>query len=123
MDRAEFCAGLKGIQMLLREHQYLQYSPSGRGEYEQKLRNCGSQFAYLVFRKTGVPVRALPDTVPIDSVREPSYQAGRDLAARAAKRCRALAKTVYESQRGDYLACAQLWDKACEKLAEPEPGR
>jgi len=120
MTRGEFASELGSIQMLLREHQYLQYSPSGHAEYERKIRTCASQFAHLVFRKTGVPVRALPDTVPIESVRDPSYQAGRNLAARTAKRCRALAKTVYESQRGDYLACAALWDKACEKLAEPD---
>jgi hypothetical protein len=59
--------------------------------------------------------------VPIDSSRDPSYQAGRDLAARAAKKCRALAKTAYESQRDDILKCALLWEKACEKLAEPDP--
>jgi hypothetical protein len=121
MNRAEFCAELMGIQMLLREHQYLQYSPSGRKEYEQKVRTCASQFAYLVFRKTGLPVKALPGTVPIESVRDPSYQAGRNLAERAAKRCRALSKTAYESQREDYLTSALLWERACEKLAEPDP--
>jgi hypothetical protein len=121
MTRAEFCAELMGIQMLLREHQYLQYTPSGRKEYEQKVRTCAAQFAYLVFRKTGVPVKPWPGTVPIESARDPSYQAGRDLAARSAKRCRALAKTAYESQRGDILECAALWEKACDRLAEPDP--
>jgi hypothetical protein len=107
--------------MLLREHQYLQYSPSGHKEYEEKLNTCASQFAYLVSRKTGLPLRAWPGTVSIDSARDPSYQGGRDLAARTAKHCRALAKTAYESQREDILKCAMLWEKACDKLAEPDP--
>ena len=47
MTRSEFAAELGGIQMLLREHQYLQYSPSGHEEYERKVRTCAEQFAPL----------------------------------------------------------------------------
>jgi hypothetical protein len=120
MDRAQFTAELNGIQMLLREHQYLQYSPSGRSEYEQKVATCAALFANLVRKKTGVPVRALPGVVPIETIREPTYASGRNLAERAAKRARALAKTGYVSQREEFLVCAALWEKACEKLSGPE---
>ena len=48
MNRREFVAELGGIQMLLREHQYLQYSPSGQDEYQRKVRGCAEQFAYLL---------------------------------------------------------------------------
>jgi hypothetical protein len=121
MDRREFAAELGGIQMLLREHQYLQYSPSGRPEYERKVRTCAEQFAYLVFRKTGVPVKALPGLVPIESVRDPSYSAGRSMAERAAKRAHALAKKASGLDREYFAVCAATWDRACKKLLEPDP--
>jgi hypothetical protein len=121
MKRSEFVAELGGIQMLLREHQYLQYSPSGLAEYERKVRTCAEQFAYLVFRKTGVPVKALPGLVPIESVRDPSYQAGKSMAERAAKRARAIGKKAAGMDRDYFFRCAATWEKACEKLAEPEP--
>jgi hypothetical protein len=120
MDRKEFVAELGGIQMLLREHQYLQYSPAGRKEYEQKVRTCAEQFAYLVFRKTGVPVKALPGIVPIESVRDPSYSAGRSMAESAAKRSRALARKATGLDREYYAKCAVIWEKACLRLAEPD---
>jgi hypothetical protein len=120
MTRAEFSAELGGIQMLLREHQYLQYSPSGRAEYERKVRTCAEQFAYLVFRKTGVPVRALPGLVPIETVRDPSYTAGRSMAERAAKRAHAFAKKASGLNKEYYASCAATWDRACKKLLEPE---
>ena len=120
MTRSEFSAELGGIQMLLREHQYLQYSPSGRAEYERKVRTCAEQFAYLVFRKTGLPVRALPGIVPIESVRDPSYAAGKSMAERAAKRTRGLAREATGLDREYYSRCAELWERACEKLAEPD---
>jgi hypothetical protein len=121
MKRAEFAAELGGIQMLLREHQYLQYTPSGRLEYEQKVRTCADQFAYLVFRKTGIPVRALPGIVPIESVRDPSYAAGKSMAERAAKRARALAKKASGLNREYYSKCAETWERAYAKLSEPDP--
>lgn len=123
MTRGEFAVELGGIQMLLREHQYLQYTPSGRGEYERKVRTCSEQFAYLVFRKTGIPVKALTGIVPIESVRDPSYPAGRSMAERAAKRARAFAKKAYGLDRENYLQCAAAWDRACEKMAEPDSER
>lgn len=106
--------------MLLREHQYLQYSPSGRAEYERKVRTCSEQFAYLVFRKTGVPVKALPGLVPIETVRDPSYRAGMSMAERAAKRARAIGKKAAGMDRDYFFRCAACWEKACEKLSEPE---
>ena len=107
--------------MLLREHQYLQYSPSGHDEYEKKIRTCAEQFAYLVFRKTGVPVRALPGLVPIETVRDPSYAAGKSMAERAAKRARALAKKSSGLDREYYTKCAAVWERALAKLSEPDP--
>jgi hypothetical protein len=120
MTRSEFAAELGGIQMLLREHQYLQYSPSGRAEYERKVRSCAEQFAYLVFRKTGVPVRALPDLVPIESVRDPSYTAGKSMAERAAKKARAFAKRAVGLDREYYGKCASIWERAVARLSEPD---
>ena len=120
MTRREFASELGGIQMLLREHQYLQYSPSGREEYERKVRTCVEQFAYLVFRKTGVPVRALPGLVPIESVREPSFAAGRSMVERAAKRARAFSKRSSGMDRDYYAACAGVWERALAKLSEPD---
>lgn len=106
--------------MLLREHQYLQYSPSGRDEYERKVRTCAEQFAYLVFRKTGVPVRALPGLVPIESVRDPSFTAGKSMVERAVKRARAFAKKASGLDREYYAKCAAVWERALVKLGEPE---
>jgi hypothetical protein len=123
MTRNEFAAELGGIQMLLREHQYLQYSPSGHAEYERKVRTCAEQFAYLVFRKTGVPVKALPGLVPIESVRDPSYSAGRSMAERAAKRARALAKQASGLNKDYFSKCAAVWERACERLSEPDAER
>jgi len=107
--------------MLLREHQYLQYSPSGHAEYERKVRTCADQFAYLVFRKTGVPVRALPGLVPIETVRDPSYSAGRSMAERAAKKAHLLAKRASGLNKEYFETCASTWDRACKKLLEPDP--
>ncbi len=121
MTRGEFASELGGIQMLLREHQYLQYSPSGQPEYERKVRTCAELFAYLVFRKTGVPVKALPGLVPIESVRDPSYAAGKSMAERAAKRARAFAKKARGLDREYYAKCALLWEKALERLGEQDP--
>jgi hypothetical protein len=123
VTRAEFASELGGIQMLLREHQYLQYSPSGRPEYERKVRTCAEQFAYLVFRKTGVPVKALPGLVPIESVRDPSYAAGRSMAERAAKRARAFAKKARGLDQEYFSRCAAAWERALEKLGEPDAER
>ena len=123
MNRSEFAAELGGIQMLLREHQFLQYTPSGRREYDQKVVTCAEQFAYLVFRKTGVPVKALPGIVPIESVRDPSYAAGKSMAERAGKKARAMAKEASGLNRSYFEKCAVLWEKACEKLAEPDTDR
>jgi hypothetical protein len=120
MTRREFAAELGGIQMLLREHQYLQYSPSGRAEYERKVTTCAEQFAYLVFRKTGVPVRALPGLVPIESVRDPSFSAGRSMVERAAKRARAFAKRATGLDREYYAKCADVWERALVKLSEAD---
>jgi hypothetical protein len=120
MTRGEFSAELGGIQTLLREHQYLQYSLSGHAEYERKVCTCSEQFAYLVFRKTGVPVKALPGLVPIETVREPSYSAGKSMAERAAKRARALARKVSGLNREYYVKCAMTWEKALVKLNEPD---
>jgi hypothetical protein len=120
MTRAEFASELGGIQMLLREHEYLAYSPSRSGEYEQKVRACADQFAYLVFRKTGIPVKALPGLVPIESVRDPSYAAGRSMAERAAKRAAAFAKKNRGLNREYFEQCAALWRKAWVKMAEPD---
>jgi hypothetical protein len=122
MDRAEFAAELGGIQMLLREHQYLQYAPSGQAEYERKVLVCSEQFAYLVFRMTGVPVKALPGLVPIESVRDPSYSAGRAMAERSAKRAHAFAKKASGLDRDYYESCAKLWKKACGKMSAPSLG-
>jgi len=123
VNRNEFAAELGSIQMLLREHQFLQYTPSGRDEYERKVRTCAEQFAYLVLRKTGVPVKALPGIVPIESVRDPSYSAGKSMAERAAKRARALAKKAAGMDREYYENCAATWEMACKKLAEPDSER
>jgi hypothetical protein len=123
MNRTEFAAELGGIQMLLREHQYLQYSPSGRPEYERKVRTCAEQFAYLVFRKTGVPVKALTGLVPIESIRDPSYSAGKSMAERAAKKARSLAKASSGMNREYFESCAATWEKACKKLSEPDSER
>jgi hypothetical protein len=123
VTRTEFTAELGGIQMLLREHQYLQYSPSGHAEYERKVRTCAEQFAYLVFRKTGVPVKALPGLVPIESVRDPSYSAGRSMAERAAKKARALARKSRGLDQEYFSKCAAVWERACEKLGEPDTER
>jgi hypothetical protein len=120
MNRSEFASELGGIQMLLREHQFLQYSPSGRSEYERKVRTCAEQFAYLVFRKTGVPVKALPGIVPIESIRDPSFTAGRSMAERAAKRARGLARKAAGLDREYYAKCAALWERAWAKLGEPD---
>jgi hypothetical protein len=106
--------------MLLREHEYLAYSPSRSREYEQKVRSCADQFAYLVFRKTGIPVKALQGLVPIESVRDPSYAAGRSMAERAAKRALALAKKNKGLDRDYFEKCAALWLRAWEKLGEPD---
>jgi hypothetical protein len=120
MTRRDFSIELGGIQMLLREHQYLQYSPSGQSEYERKVRTCAEQFAYLVFRKTGVPVKALPGIVPIETVRDPSYAAGRSMAEHAAKRAYALAKKAKGNDREYYAQCAVLWEKAWAELSTPD---
>jgi len=123
MTRAEFSRELGGIQMLLREHQFLQYSPSGRAEYEAKVRTCSEQFAYLVFRKTGVPVKALPGIVPIETVRDPSYSAGRTMAERAAKRAYALSKKASGPDKEYFAACAALWERAWAEMAAPDAAR
>jgi hypothetical protein len=107
--------------MLLREHQFLQYTPSGRKEYEQKVQTCAEQYAYLVFRKTGVPVKALPGIVPIEAVRDPSYASGRSMAERAAKRALAMAKKATGLDREYYEKAAELWEKAWIKMSEPDP--
>ncbi len=120
MTRREFSAELGGIQMLLREHEYLAYSPSRSKEYEQKVRSCAEQFAYLVFRKTGVPVKALPGLVPIESFRDASYAAGRAMAERAAKRAFALAKKTKGLNRDYYEQCGALWLSAWKKMAEAD---
>ena len=120
MTRAEFAAELGGIQMLLREHQYLQYSPSGQDEYQRKVRTCAEQFAYLVFRKTGLPVKALPGIVPIETIRDPSYTAGRSMAERAAKKAYALAKNATGLNREYYGKCAALWEKAWAEMSSPD---
>ena len=120
MTRNDFTAELGGIQALLREYQYLQYSLAGHAEYEQKVRTCAEQFGYLVFRKTRIPVRALPGLVPIESVREPSYSAGKSMAERAAKRARALAKKAIGLNREYYSKCAMTWERALSKLNEPD---
>jgi hypothetical protein len=120
MDRAQFSAELGGIQMLLREHEYLAYAPSRSREYEQKVRSCADQFAYLVFRKTGIPVKALTGLVPIESVRDPTYAAGRAMAQRAAKRALAIAKKNKGLNRDYFEKCAALWLRAWEKMGEPD---
>jgi hypothetical protein len=120
VTRREFASELGGIQMLLREHQFLQYTPSGRREYEQKVTTCAEQFAYLVFKKTGLPVKALPGIVPIESVRDPSYSAGRSMAQRAAKRARALGREASGLNREYYESCALLWERAWAKMGEPD---
>jgi hypothetical protein len=120
MTRADFSRELGGIQMLLREHQYLQYSPSGQSEYERKVRTCAEQFAYLVFRKTGVPVKAIPGIVPIETVRDPSYASGRSMAERAAKRAYALAKKAQGQDREYYAKCAALWERAWAEMSAPD---
>lgn len=120
MTRKEFSAELNGIQMLLREHQYLQYSPAGRKEYEQKVETCAQLFAYLVFRKTGIAAKALPGVVPIESVREPSYAAGRSLAERAAKRAHALAAKAAGQAQNDLEKCSLQWAKAWAKMGDPD---
>jgi len=120
MTRSEFTAELDGILRLLREHSFLAYSPSGRREYEDKLRTCADYFAYLVFRKTGVPVRALPGLVSIESLRETNYSAGRNLTVRAGKRARSMAARATGLNRSYYEDCAALWERAALKLAEPD---
>jgi hypothetical protein len=120
MTRAEFSKELGGIQMLLREHQYLQYSPSGQAEYERKVCTCAEQFAYLVFRKTGVPVKAIPGIVPIETVRDPSYASGRSMAERAAKRAYALARKASGGDREYYVKCAALWERAWAEMSAPD---
>jgi hypothetical protein len=120
MTRAEFSKELGGIQMMLREHQYLQYTPSGSGEYERKVRTCAEQFAYLVFRKTGVPVKALQGIVPIETIRDPSYSSGRSMAERAAKRAYALAKSAKGGNREYYAKCAALWERAWAEMSAPD---
>lgn len=107
--------------MLLREHQYLQYTPSGRKEYEQKVLTCAEQFAYLVFRKTGIPVKALPGIVPIETIRDPSFSAGKSMAERAVKRATAVAKKASGLNREYYAICAALWERAAARLSEPDP--
>ena len=121
MTRREFVSELGGIIRLLREHSFLAYSSSGRREYEQKLQTCADYFAYLVFRKTGVPVRALPGLVSIESVRDASYTAGKNLAVRAAKRARALAARATGMNRDYYADCARVWERATLALGEPDP--
>ena len=121
MTRREFSKELGGIQMLLREHQYLQYAPSGRTEYERKVQTCAEQFAYLVFRKTGVPVKALPDIVPIETVRDPSYASGRTMAERAAKRAYALAKKATGQDKEYFSKVAATWERAWAEMSTPDP--
>jgi hypothetical protein len=123
MTRSEFASELGGIQMLLREHQYLQYTPSGRREYEQKVLTCAEQFAYLVFRKTGIPVKAIPGILPIESIRDPTFSAGKSMAERAAKRASALAKKAAGLDREYFSNCASLWERAAARLSEPDEGR
>ena len=118
MTRAEFAAELGGILRLLREHAFLAYSPSGRREYERKLGACAELFAYLVFSKTGVPVKALPGFLPLESVRDATYENGKTLAARAAKRALVQARKASGLDREYYAECATLWERAAARLAE-----
>jgi len=120
VTRNDFSKELGGIQMLLREHQYLQYSPSGQAEYARKVQTCSEQFAYLVFKKTGVPVKALPGIVPIEAIRDPSYASGRTMAERAAKRAYALAKKARGNDSEYYAQCAVLWEKAWAEMSAPD---
>ncbi|MGO8692377.1 MAG: hypothetical protein ACLQMF_01780 [Rectinemataceae bacterium] len=120
MTRSEFAAELGGIMRLLRDHSFLAYSPSGQREYEQKVGTCADYFAYLVFRKTGIPVRALPGIVSIESLREADYSSGRNLAVRAGKRARAIALKATGLDRQYYAECAAVWERAAAKLAEPD---
>lgn len=121
MDRKEFAAEFGGILGLLRDHAFLAYSPSGRREYEQKIRSCAEQFAYLVFKKTGIPVTVLPGLVPIEGARDASFSSGRSLALRVAKSAHAAAMKASGLDREYFDRCATLWARAAEKLSEADP--
>jgi len=120
MNRAEFASEFGGILRLLREHSFLAYSPTGQREYEQKIKSCSELFAYLVYKKTGVPVRVPSGLVPIEGVREPTFAAARALALRAGKRARAAAKKSAGLAKESMEECAVLWERAVAKLSEPD---
>jgi len=108
MTQAELSNELRALLRLLREHDFLRYSATGRREYEEKLRTVTGLFTELVARALARP---LPNPYPAASL-EGLKAEGPEAAVRAAQRLAAKLRGADGGAQG-----AEAWRKAAEDLS------
>jgi hypothetical protein len=113
MTRGEFTRELGGIVQLLKEHAFLQFSPTGMREYLEKERLASELFARLVSSMSGIEL-SIPRSVkpPLGPQSEASFDSAVLAAKRMSLSLRSLARGLPAQDKARYESLASLWAKA-----------
>jgi hypothetical protein len=117
MTKREFVQDYAGILNLLKEHAFLQYSPSGVLEYEQKQRSAVGYFVHLLFRQTGLDL-PVPDfsLVAISPTDSPSYLGAKTAVKRTLSRLKSASAEPGHPGNIAFKHAVKAWQKALEAL-------
>ena len=117
MTRSHVAAELAGVVRLVREHAFLRYTPSGRLEYEQKLKAADGLFAAIMSSATGVTV---PNPFPhgvVEGLEAPDADSVVRAARRTAARLARAAKTARGAAAAGLELAAAAWLRGAAALA------
>ena len=117
MTRSEVAAETGALVRLLREHAFLRYSPSGRREYDEKLKAADGQFSGLVYRVTGL---SAPNPYPrsgLDTLASADADSIVRIVKGIASRLTAAAKKSDGAESATLARAALVWSKAADIIA------
>jgi hypothetical protein len=119
VTKREFASEFGGIINLLKDHSFLQYSPAGQPEYDQKVATAAAAFVDLMRAYSG---RELPHfsaaLVPISPSLSPSLEGARRLAKRVADAYKAQARAARGVDAPAWAAAANAWEGAYQALGK-----
>jgi hypothetical protein len=117
MTRGEFTRELGGIVQLLKEHAFLQFSPTGMREYLEKERLASELFARLISAMAGIEL-SVPRSVPppLGPQSATGYSSAIIAAKRMANNLRLAARSLPPAERSRYETMAGDWVRAIEAI-------
>lgn len=113
MGPKEFQQEFGAILDILRNHSYMQYS-GDMTAWKLRVRAAGEAYVGLIRKKTGLPLSADFDIIPIDEIRGPTRENARRLAGRIARQYRRAADDhpANSPEHSHLMRIGGLWHEA-----------